>query len=389
MPTESKITSSGNDSQARYQATYKLFRLERYILDETIGPLLAGVFFFEFIFLMFQGIRLAEFFIVHGVSSLILGKMTLLLGISFLPTTLPVAFLIAVLIAFGRLSADSELVALKSCGFSIYRLTAPVFLLSLCVCALTITLNMNWVPWGEQEFKKTLIKVGNTKVSSSIREGTFTSGFFDLLIFVDKVDPVTSELKHIFLYDEREAKNPLVVVAKTGEVLPVKMTSELGAAAMLKLYGGSIHRNTPDENSYQKIEFGEYQLYLKINEAEGDAVLKPHMVTFQELVHRINTTDPHSYDGLEMRGEFWRRLSVGISPLIFVFLGIGFGTIRTRSVRAGAALVAMVILVAYWAIQTWAILAVQKNQFDPLLAMQLPNLVMLPVAIVVFRRASW
>ena len=364
-------------------------RIDRYLLVEVIGPFFGGLAFFLFVFLMFQALRLAEFFIIHGVSGLMLGKMTLLLGLSFVPTALPVAFLIAVLTAFGRLSADSELVAMKANGYGVNRLAVPLVGLALAVVALSVILNMEWVPWGEREFKTTLIKVGNTKVASELKEGTFTSGFFDLLIFADKVDSRTNRLKHVFIFDEREAKNPLAVVAKSGELLSVKTNSELGSAALLRLFEGSIHQNNLEGGSYSKIDFGEYKLYLKIDEGASEDLHKPHMIPYHELVRRIQQTDPHGYDGLEVRGEYWRRYAIAITPLIFVFLGIGFGTVRTRAVRAGAALIAMVVLLAYWSLLTWGTLQIQAGKLPPLFAMQLPNIVILIAAIIAYRRASW
>ena len=145
--------------------------------------------FIIFILLMFQALRLAESFIVHGVAASLLGKMTLLMALSFVPTALPVAFLFAVLVGFGRLSSDSELVALKACGVSTMRMTISISFFAAIVVAVSIVLNVNWIPWGEREFKTTLIRVTNTKIVSSIKEGTFTTGFYDLLIFADKVDP--------------------------------------------------------------------------------------------------------------------------------------------------------------------------------------------------------
>src|SRR4051794_35482679 len=100
-------------------------RIDRYLLAEVIGPFFGGIVFFVFLSLMFQALRLTEFFIVHGVPGGTLSKMALLMSLSFLPTALPIAFLIAVLVAFGRLSADSELVALKANGLSVHRMARP------------------------------------------------------------------------------------------------------------------------------------------------------------------------------------------------------------------------------------------------------------------------
>ncbi len=364
-------------------------KLDRYVLSEVIAPFLGGILFFTFIFLMAQILRLTEFFIVHGVPGGTLLKMTLSLGITFLPTALPIAFLISVLIGFGRLSSDSELVAMKASGIGLMRMTMPIFLFAIVVVALSIGLNLQWAPWAQRSFKGTLLKVSNTKVVSSIKEGTFTSGFFDLLIFADKVDIKTNKLSRVFIYDEREAKNPMTVVANTGEIVPVKAETDLGSAAMLKLYNGAIHRNNADENSYHKTDFDEYKLYLKIDEGADTSVSKPEMLSVGTLKQKIASTDANSWDGRDFRAEYARRIAVAFMPLVFVFLGIGFGTVRMRAVRTGAALVTLVTLLIYWGIQIRAHMAMQAGQMSPAFAMMLPDWVILAGGLFSFRRAMW
>jgi lipopolysaccharide export system permease protein len=363
--------------------------LDLYVLGEILGPFAGGVIFFLFMFLMSRILLLADFLILHGVPIGLLMKMVALMNLSFLPLVLPVAFLIAVLIGFGRLSADSELVAMKACGLSVNRLAAPIVALGMIIVGLSLCLNLEWVPWSERTFKATYLKVGNTKVVSSIREGAFTSGFFDLLIFADKVDSKTNRLKRVFIFDEREPKNPLTVVAETGEVTPIKTSTDLGAAAVLKLYNGSIHHSDLEENSYQKIKFGEYKLFLKVEEAADGSFTKPAMISFHDLLDRIHKNSTATYEGREMRGELWRRVAIAISPLLFVLLGIGFGTVRTRAVRASAALVAFITLVIYWSVQTAATIAIQRAIIPPVIAMELPNLLVLIAGVFSYRRAMW
>jgi lipopolysaccharide export system permease protein len=369
---------------------FKPLTLDYYILSEVFTPFLGGVVFFLFIFLMFQALRLAEFFIVHGIGLAILGKLTGLMAMSFMPTALPVAFLIAVLVGFGRLSADSELVAMKANGFSLLRMAVPVVAMSLVVIAFSIMMNLEWVPWSQRTFKKTLIKVSNTKVVSSIHEGTFTPGFFDLLIFADKVDPKTNRLTHVFLYDEMDPKNPRTIIAKTGEIISVKSENDLGTAAVLNLYNGSIHHNDAAENTYQKTDFGSYRQFLKIDEGADTTVLKPEFVPISELIADIHKTTDKTYEGREWRGEFWRRITMAVTPLLFVFLGIGFGTVRTRAVRAGAIMIAVITLALYYGLQVVGAIALQRVLWiPPWLLLELPNMGVFIGAVFSFKKASW
>jgi lipopolysaccharide export system permease protein len=363
-------------------------RIDQYLLTEVIGPFMGATVFLLFVFMMFQALRLADFFINRGVGGMMLGKLSALMALSFLPMALPPAFLMAMLMAYGRLSSDSELVAMKASGMSLIRLALPPLFLSILMIGVSLVLNSEWVPWGAREFKSTLIKVSNTKVVGTIKQGTFT-GFFDLLIFAEKVDTKTNRLEKVFIFDEREAKNPLTVVAQSGELVQVKTGNALGMAAMLKLYDGSIHHNDLAGNTYQKIDFGEYSLYLKVDEGTAETQMKPHMYTHRELLRWIAQAKPGNYDWAESRGEYWRRIATACSFVLFVFLGIGFGTVRTRAVRAGAALTSIVVLLLYWGTQTTASAMMQKGILPPWLAMQVPNIVIGILGLVSFRRASW
>ena len=92
---------------------------------------------------------------------------------------------------------------------------------------------------------------------------------------------------------------------------------------------------------------------------------------------------------LEMATELWRRISVALSPLVFCFIAIGFGTVRTRAVRAGAALVATVVTLATWALQLLGTSIAHAGMIPPSLAMLIPIFVGLGVAIFSFRKATW
>ena len=370
------------------RAYWKPLRFDRYILGELIGPFFGALLFMCFVSIMFQMLRLADFFIVHGLSGWMVSKMAMLLIFSFMPFALPISFLIATLVSFGRISADSELIAIKASGVSLHRLSVPVWLFAILVLGLTLQLNMNWVPWAERSFKQTLIKASNTKVAKALNEGTFTTGFFDLLIFADKVNPKTNELQKVFIFDERDKTNPMAVVAKTGQLMSVETETDFGSAAILNLKNGNIHSSDPLTESYRKVDFGEYDLYLEIEEGSARGYLKPRMWQKQQLQNQIDAQKPGSLKHKKYRTEMWRRYSVAFGSVIFVLLGIGYGTIRTRSVRSGAAVVTATVIFIYWFALLGAIKLGHLGWPIPF-TMQLPNFLLLIPAWMSYRRAVW
>jgi len=363
--------------------------IDRYLLSEVLGPFIGSLILFSFIILMFQIVRMAELFIQHGISGWVLLRMSGLILLSILPMAMPASFLIGTLIAFGRLSADSEIVAMKANGIGLNRIALPTLVLAAAVSAIGFALNLEWVPWGERESKALLVKVGNTTAISSVKEGTFTTGFFDLLIYAEKVEAKTNRMANVFLYDERESKSPLVVLAKEGEIVPVKTESQLGAAVMLKLYDGNIHHNDQDFGTYQKVDFREYRLYLKIDEGSSSFVVKPRMLTHRELLDFMGHAEPGTEGAVESRAEYWKRIHVALAPFFFLLLGIGFGTFRTRSPRAGAALIAFLIILLYWVLLATTTVWVHRGLVPGWLALTLPNLAAATAGVFAYRSANW
>lgn len=91
-------------------------------------------------------------------------KVMLLKIPEFVSYALPISVLLATLITYGRLSKDSELIALRSCGVSIYRLVAPALVLSLLVTGITFLFNELIVPAANYQATNILVEaIGEEK----------------------------------------------------------------------------------------------------------------------------------------------------------------------------------------------------------------------------------
>ncbi|MEM7581990.1 MAG: LptF/LptG family permease, partial [Acidobacteriota bacterium] len=115
-------------------------RLDRYMLAEIIGPLLLGFSVFTFILLIQALFKSARLVISSGVDAGMVGRLLLLSLPWIVVMTIPMAFLFSILIAVGRLSSDSELVAIRAGGVSLFSLYRPIVLLSLLLTSLNVYL---------------------------------------------------------------------------------------------------------------------------------------------------------------------------------------------------------------------------------------------------------
>jgi lipopolysaccharide export system permease protein len=146
--------------------------------------------------------RITEMVVEKGIPLIYAIKIFLCLIPAFLVFIAPMSLLLGILTALTRLSADNEILALKTSGVGLYRLSPPVIFLSVITFLFTTFLVFYAVPWGTQSFRETLFQVAGTQGKLDVKERIFTSPFGDLVIYVNKVSPSEKVLEGIMIYDE-------------------------------------------------------------------------------------------------------------------------------------------------------------------------------------------
>ena len=122
--------------------------LNRYLFLEVLVPFFFGLAVFTFVLLIARILKLVELVVNRGVPLLDILKTFSLILPAFLEVTVPMALLLAILLGFGRLASDSEVVALKTSGVSLYQMTIPIAVFTALACLATFAIAI-WVrPWS-------------------------------------------------------------------------------------------------------------------------------------------------------------------------------------------------------------------------------------------------
>ncbi len=364
-------------------------RVDFYIGAEIFRSFWGGLAFLLGLIIMFQVLRLSDFFVTHGVFDLTAPKVLSLIALGFLPYILPIAILTAVIGTFARLSSESELIAMKSCGISIGRASAGVAALGIFTLFFSLLLSTYLLPLAETELRATYNKIDNSRVIKAIEEGRFTPGFFDLLIFVDKKDPQSGKLKKVFIFDEREENHPVAVLAQEATLKSVRNPSENGSSGVLKLYKGHIHQVPEAGQQHRRISFGEYRLFLNLEGGSEELRQRPRMLNSFDLAKEVRLADRSSKHYRNLSTELWSRLSGALAAPILTLLGIGLGTTRRRGSRANAILLSLLVFITYWGVQSFGIHLIQEAIIPAWIALNIPNLLSGLAAAFFMRRAAW
>ena len=145
-------------------------------------------------------------------------RMILYLLPFFSMVTIPMAFLLALLLAFGRLSADSEITAMKASGMGLYSLLPPVLTCALIAYIATTFVTVYALPWGNSSFKKLLLDVIETRATLNLKERIFNDDFPGLVLYVDRYSSTENTMSGILIQDERDPKEPSTIFAERGMI---------------------------------------------------------------------------------------------------------------------------------------------------------------------------
>lgn len=366
---------------------FSIFRGKKaaqYIFFEMLPSFILGLIVFLSIILMFQVLRLTEFALVHGVAMKTIAEIIGYICISMLPALFPMSLLFAILLTYGRLSSDSEVVAMKASGLHMGTILSPAVILALLVGILSAQTSFEIAPWGNRQFEVLFSRLGSSKAAATIKEGTFSEGFFDLVVYANKVNSDKGTLQNVFIYDEREIGAPLTIIAKRGAMIPdPKMP---GHNVLLRLEDGDIHRKT---QTHTKIKFDTYDIRLTDPVQENIREKSAQSQTLSELRDLLTKKDLSVEDRRTFLTEYHKRWAISVLCLVFALIGVGLGTTTNRrAAKTSGMILCIGIIIGYWVLYVTLEGMARNGQLPPALAVWTPILLFSGIGFESLRR-NW
>src|SRR5258705_2922742 len=185
--------------------------LTRYIFKEMLGPTALGFAFYTFIILMKNLFDFAGMIIKRSLPAATVGRLLFLSLPHIIVLTVPMSLLFGILIAIGRLSSDSEIIAMRASGISARAIYRPVFLFSFMVFLINLYLMNSVLPRGNTELASLQAEIYTSGVERELRPRVFYTEYENLMIYVNDVDPRNGRWKGVFVADSRlgDSKEPL------------------------------------------------------------------------------------------------------------------------------------------------------------------------------------
>jgi len=360
-------------------------RIDRYIFREITVPTLLSLVVFTFVLLAGRTLKLAQLVINNGVP---LGDILHLLGDllpSFLSITLPLSVLLGTLLAFSRLSADAEIIALKSSGLSLNHLLRPALTVALIASLATAALTLYLKPLGYAAFRDQIFKILSQRTSVGLQERVFQTGFPGLVLYADTIEERTSTLHGVFISDQRMGETPSTIIAESGHFI----SDPEGQSLNLQLRRGQIHRypQNGQAETYQVIDFNHYAINLALEQTTRDpGRMKVKGLSLTDLKKRTSDTSSPS-EAYKAKAELQQRFSMIPTPLLFVLLALPLGIQSNRSGKGGSFAIGLLVYLSYYLVASFASTLVVEKHWPAEVCLWLPPVIFFLAGGVLYRQA--
>jgi LPS export ABC transporter permease LptG/LPS export ABC transporter permease LptF len=377
----------------RFPRRYNRFvirTLDRYLLREVLPPFLLALLLFTFILQIPPLMDHAEALLAKGVPVVTVAHLLLLLTPSGLGIAIPMALLVGLLIAFGRLSGDRETVAMLACGISLYRLLRPVMLLSGGAAAATMWVLLVLIPDANQTFREITYDIVAARAESDVRPGVFFEDFPARVLYVQDQAAPAPGWRGVFLADTSRPARPVIFLAERGRLVLDRATERVD----LVLENGMRYSPGAKAGEYDLAAFREGPMILGLDpRTVFPKASLPKGISELTIAELRAQSRQKREQGLSTHNEtmfIQQKFSIPAACVVFGLIGLALGVTARRDGKFAGFAIGLAVIFVYYILMYLAESLTKGHLFPAVLARWAPNIVLAPIGIAALVwRARW
>lgn len=354
-------------------------RLDRYMLTEILGPLGLGFLVYTFILLLRFLFQSAEMIIRRGLPVSVVGELLVVTLPNIVVLTLPMSLLFGILIAVGRLSSDSELIAMRSCGVSLLTLYRPILLMSAFFTVLNTLLMVYALPWGNSSLQQLRLEIATQTVSQQVQPRVFYEEWPGKVVYVFEVPPDGKRWKGVFLAESiPSGGDNEVTIADWGEV----RVDQGGEQVVLRLFNAIRHKvdlNAPDRyeiSRHKRLDIILEDQFMTEQRAKISVSKGIRELTLEELDDlRKDPTASGEARNLALV-EIHKKFSIPAACMVFGLFALPLGINNRRGGKASGFALSVGVIVLYYVLLSNGEEAARYGKIPAWVGMWAPNLLL-------------
>jgi LPS export ABC transporter permease LptG len=322
--------------------------LDKYVVREFLGIFLLVLAGFVSLILVFTVFDLLKDILSHDIGWLIVGQYLINLAPSILYQTTPLAVLIAVLVTFGVLNRNSEIIAMKACGISLYRLVVPIVSIAAILSLSLFLFDQYYLPQAnrKQEALRNIIKGKPPQTVLHPEQnwifGQPNPGEPDRIFYYQFFDAGRKEFANLSIFEFDPA-----TFALSRRIFAARATWDPESASWIFLNGWQRDidgAKVSDYREFIKTSFAE------IHEAPGyfqKESMKAQEMNFGQLESYIGDLSQSGFDTMRLRVELWHKLAYPVMAIVIAILAIPFALFMGRRSSLTGIAVAIAVALTY------------------------------------------
>ncbi|NET01932.1 MAG: YjgP/YjgQ family permease [Sphaerospermopsis sp. SIO1G2] len=355
--------------------------MDRYLANQLLPLFLFGVGAFTSVVLAIDSLfELLRKVVESGLPLEIALKVFLLKLPYVMVYSFPMSTLLATLMTYSKLSSESELIALRGCGVSVYRMVFTAVLLSSLVTGMTYVFNEQIAPAANYEATRTLEQALKSDKPTFRRQNIYYPEYKEVKGEDGNITKVLSRLFYADQFDGKKMQG-LTIIDKTETGLDQILVSESAqwnsSDQVWDFYNGTIYLVAPDRSYRNILRFEHQQLQLPrtpLNVAENSRDYGEMNISqaLKQLEVEKLAGDRKKIRKLEVR--IHQKIAFPFVCIIFGLVGSVMGTVPQRTGRGTSFGISVIVIFAYYLLLSVSGALAQAEILAPVVGAWLPNL---------------
>lgn len=327
-------------------------RIDKLLIKAVIGPFVIAAVVLTFVVFAHDMGRLSELLITRNASleSVAMICASILPGI--LIFSLPLAFVIGLLIGLSGLSSESQIIALRACGVPLRRLLVPVMFLGALVGVSTGVLSIYLLPRSMDLLRILKERVSLRQATAQVEPRVFNEDFPNIVFYLDDLSVDRQQWDRVFLADNSDPKRPRMILAREG----TWVTDQEAARLQLHLRNGTIYQIDPQDSSHDNVSIfsaTDIPVDLRLRaglSADSGSADTPRRAPELSTLELWKGTGPRTSaeERLEQLIQLHRRLAIPFSVVPFGLLGLTFGTSMKKGGRTSGFVLSLALVLTFF-----------------------------------------
>jgi len=332
-------------------------KLNKYIFAQVAGATLMTMSLFIFVIVVTNIIKQ----VMSDPTTGQLGYLTLfrILGLLIpgaMPYALPMGVLTAILIVFGRMSAQSEIVAIKAIGRSIYSMAAPVLFFALLMSILSLFINFYYAPNADYAVESIIKNFLRNNPTKAIRPGEFVNNLSNFVIYTDAIEDGKYKGLKIWSLDgnkDASKKDDTFFIQADSGTIQLENNN-----LVLTLENGSIEPKPRDAKDFDKINppstGKEFKIKISMDKLFGEKTVQEKRLkrmNFNELLEKrqqYNEKESDLKKRIEVQFFMQKNFALAFSIFAMVLLAVPLGIKASRSETFVNLVIALALAMSYY-----------------------------------------